>query len=210
MRRFLFVFLLLTAFSTYAFACFVYGGGVAYLNKPGASVNINPIIDYGGEFGVNYAIRDGVIHYRSHYDERLLVSIQEDEFGWLVSIGEPGASPYEQPQVNWAEALYIELDWLGKRGVVSGLENDDFLAIRSKVSETPTSYAYWKNGEWAAIQNNCKPSGECMRCGPAGVGLDYELPDGNLDIPVSTGGGCGSGFLLFLLLPLLYLFAKKH
>ncbi len=210
MRTFAVLITLLLAAAS-AYACVVYGGGAVYLNKPNVTVNLSAILESNATRGANYTTSNGSVFYRSHYNETLLVSLGQDEYGWLLRVGLPNASEMGQPrEINWSEAVWTELDWLWSHKVINGTNPGDVSQIVNLLANNSNSYAYWKDGNWTAIPNNCFPNGNCVRCGPAGAELNATLPPNGLEIPEKTDdekvGACLSGFaLLFLSVPLLLL-----
>ncbi len=193
-------------------ACIVYGGGVVYLNKPNVTVNLSAITESNATLGSNYTLQNGTLFFRSHYNETLLASLGEDEYGWALRIGLPNASAMGQPHdANWSEAAWTELDWLWSHKVINGTTPEDVSQIAGLLANNTNSYAYWKDGNWTAIQNNCFPDGNCVRCGPAGANLNATMPPYGLEIPEKTDDekvqACLPGFIL-LLLPLPLLIAR--
>jgi len=203
--------LILSVLSAPAFACIVYGGGVTYLNKPNVTVNLSAVTESNATEGANYTLANGTLYYRSHYNDSLLISLSQDEYGWILRAGIPGASPYEQPDVNWSEAIWTELDWLWAHKVINGTTPEDVSQITDLLANSSGSYTYWKDGNWTAIQSNCLPNGDCMRCGPAGAALNATLPAYGLDIPERTDdekvNACLAGLGL-LLAPLAFLLLR--
>lgn len=188
-------------------ACIVYGGGVVYLNKPNVTVNLSAITESNATQGENYTLSNNTLFFRSHHNDTLLASLGRDEYGWVLRIGLPNASAYEQPrEINWSEAVWTELDWLWAHKVINGTTPGDVSQIVGLLANSTGSYIYWKDGNWTAIQSNCFPNGNCVRCGPAGAGLNESMPPYGLDVPEKTDDekaeACLAGFIL-LLLPLL-------
>ena len=204
------VLLVLSILSIPAFACIVYGGGVTYLNKPNVTVNLSAITQSNATPGANYTYSEGAVFFRSHYNDSLLISLSQDQYGWILRAGVPGASPYGQPGVNWSEAIWTELDWLWAHKVINGTTPEDVSQITDLLANNTGSYVYYKDGNWTAIQSNCFPDGNCVRCGPAGAGLNATLPAYGLGIPEQTDdekvNACLAG--LGLLLAPLFLFLR--
>jgi len=203
--------LILSVLSAPAFACIVYGGGVTYLNKPNVTVNISAITESNATEGANYTLANGTLYYRSHYNDSLLISLSQDEYGWILRAGIPGASPYEQPSANWSAAIWAELDWLWAHKVINGTTPEDVSQITDLLANSSGSYIYYKDGNWTAIASNCLPNGDCMRCGPASPALNATLPAYGLDIPERTDdekvNACLAGLGL-LLAPLAFLLLR--
>ena len=196
-------------------ACIVYGGGAVYLNRPNVTVNISAITEGNATAGSNYTLSSGTILYRSHHNDSLLVSLGRDEFGWLLRAGLPNASEMEQPRdVNWSEVIWTELDWLWSRNVVNGTNPGDVSQIVDLLANNTGSYVAWKDENWTAIPSNCFPNGTCVRCGPAGAGMNTSLPPYPLEVSERTDEEkietCLAGVELVLLLSLPLLIATRR
>jgi len=188
-----------------AAACIVYGGGVAYLNKPNVTVNISVVLE-NANASANYTIVPGGIAFRSHYNESLAVQLIEDRWGWSIRIGPEGKSPLHQMGINYSEAMAEELNWLWAHKVINGTTPEDIAAISEILSNNEHCYAIWKDDSWRPVQNNCFPDGSCVRCGPAGAELNTTLPPYGLELPERTDEekleACLAGLGLLLLAPL--------
>lgn len=180
------------------------GGGAVYLNKPNVTVNLSAITT-NSNLRDNYTAVQGGVAFRSHHNDSLIATLSRDDFGWKLQVGYPDGEPMPGG-VNYSEAVWTELDWLWSHAVVNGTNPGDVSEIVNLLANTTGSYVYYKNGNWTAIQSNCYPNGDCMRCGPAGASLNASSPRFALDLPERTEEqkieNCVAGLGLILLIPL--------
>jgi hypothetical protein len=146
------------------------------VNKPGVSYDLAEVA-----LADNVSFEQGVFIYRSHFDKRIAVKLEEVDESQIAELLK-GLSvriqiPTKQVMVDGAEdlaeavdvdkdefdfksALKMELDWLETNGIISGVDEVDFAGI-VEIAEAGlagwNSRMVYENGKWLPYGKTSNP-----------------------------------------------------
>jgi hypothetical protein len=177
MRR-LFVFTILLAFTfvSQSFACFNptdFFATEVILNKPGVSYDLEPI-----RLAANVSFENGAFIYRSHFDKRVAVILEEinqrvlteklNRLSVRIQIPtrtEDGdlteAIDVTKEDFDFKSAIKIELDWLANNGIIIGIGELDFAKIPVIVEAGTAGWnarIVYEDGKWLPYNQTKNPA----------------------------------------------------